>query len=228
MMYAVTARFSPDELVLARMKSRKNIRGAGFSDWGYARLLAKKFNYVNTFYDHKPKLDICNVDWKRWPLESLDFITCTDVLEHIEPPVGRAFDGIRRLLKPGGAAIITVPTSRQPATCERFPDLHQWRIETEGERRVLVNHRRDGRIERFDDLHFHGGGGFTLEFRRFSRRGLIGSVEQAGLRVAAIYDQPIPAYGIPLCEYSFVLVAEKPSGEKDGKDSQQNNLRNVM
>ena len=169
MMYAVTAHFSPDEIILAPMKPRKDIRGVGCSDWGYTDLLAEKFDYVNTFYDREPQLDLCNVDWSRWPPGSVDFITCTDVLEHVEPPIERAFDNMRRLLKPGGVAILTVPTTLEPATREHFPDLHDWRIETEGEQRVVVNRRRDGTIERFDNLCFHGGEGLTLEFRLFSR-----------------------------------------------------------
>ena len=110
MMYAVTAHFSPDEIILARMKPRKDIRGIGCSDWGYTKLLAEKFDYVNTFYDREPRLDLCNVDWSRWPPDSVDFITCTDVLEHVEPPVERTFENMRRLLKPGGVLILTVPT----------------------------------------------------------------------------------------------------------------------
>jgi SAM-dependent methyltransferase len=209
MMYAVTARFSPDEVVLARMKPRKDIRGIGCSDWGYVDLMAEKFDYVNTFYDHEPRLDLCNVDWGRYSPGSIDFITCTDVLEHIEPPVQRTFENMYRLLKPGGVAVLTVPTSLEPATREHFPDIYDWRIATEGKNRVLVNRRRDGGEERYDDLCFHGGEGLTLEFRRFSRQGLIDNVVSAGLRVARLYDTPIEAHAIPLAPENLVLVAEK-------------------
>jgi SAM-dependent methyltransferase len=211
MMYAVTAHFSPEEIILARMKARKDIRGVGCSDWGYTDLLAEKFDYVNTFYDHEPKLDLCDIDWSRWQPGSVDFITCTDVLEHVEPPIEKFFDNIGRLLKPGGAAFLTVPTSLEPDTREHFPHLDDWRIEGEGAKRVLVNRRLDGSIERFDNLCFHGGEGMTLEFRYFSRRGLIESVQQAGLRVAVIYERPIEAHAIPLGPDNFVLVAERPA-----------------
>ena len=211
MMYAVTAHFSPDEIILARMKPRKDIRGVGCSDWGYVDLLAEKFDYVNTFYDREPKFDLCNVDWSRWQPGSVDFITCTDVLEHVEPPVEEIFGNIRRLLKPGGVALLTVPTTLDPATREHFPHLHDWRIEGEGAGRVLVNRRRDGSIERFDNLCFHGGEGLTLEFRFFSRQGLIDSIERGGLRVATIYDRPIEAHAISLCANNLVLVAQKES-----------------
>jgi SAM-dependent methyltransferase len=209
MMYAVAARFSPEEIILGRIKPRKEIRGIGCSDWGYVDMLAEKFDYVNTFYDHEPRLDLCNVDWGRWPPGSVDFITCTDVLEHVEPPIQRTFDNMYRLLKPGGVAILTVPTLLEPATREHFPNLYDWRIETDAEKRVLVNRRRDGTLERFDNLCFHGGEGMTLEFRYFSRDGFLQSVTQAGLRVAKIYETSIEAHAIPLGADNIVLVAEK-------------------
>ena len=210
MMYAVTARFSPDEIILARMAPRKEIRGLGCSNWGYADLLTEKFDYVNTFYDHDPQLDLCNVDWSRWQPESFDFITCTDVLEHIEPPIDKTFENMYRLLKPGGAAIITVPTTLDPVTREHFPNLNDWEIMTEDENRVLVNRLPDGTVERFDDLCFHGDEGMTLEFRYFTRQGLIDCVQRAGLRVAKIHEKSLDAYAIPLGSDNFVLVAEKP------------------
>jgi 2-polyprenyl-3-methyl-5-hydroxy-6-metoxy-1,4-benzoquinol methylase len=213
MMYALTARFSPDETVLARMKPRKDIRGVGCSDWGYTAILAEKFDYVNTFYDESPQLDLCNVDWSRWEANSIDFITCTDVLEHVEPPVDRAFENMFRLLKPGGIAILTVPCSLDARTREHFADLYDWRIEEEGNRRVVVNRRRDGTIDRYDNPCFHGGIGLTLEFRLFSRQGLIDNAERAGLRVANTHDRSIEPYAIPLSDENFVLVAEKPAAE---------------
>jgi SAM-dependent methyltransferase len=209
MMYAVTAHFSPDEIILARMKPRKDIRGIGCSDWGYTDLLAKKFDYVNTFYDHEPRLDLCNVDWLRWPPGSVDFITCTDVLEHIEPPIERTLENMRRLLKPGGVLVLTVPIHTDSGICEYFPNLNEWEIKQEHGERVLVNHRRDGTVERFDNLCFHGGEGFTLEFRRFSRQGTLDMLEKAGFRIAAIHDKPIPAHGLTLFSVDFVVAAEK-------------------
>jgi SAM-dependent methyltransferase len=209
MMYAVADRFSPGEIVLARMKPRKDIRGIGCSDWGYADLLAEKFDYVNTFYDHDPQLDLCNIDWTRYAPGSIDFITCTDVLEHVAPPIEKTFENMRRLLRPGGVAILTVPTSLEPATREHFPQLHDWRIEGENADRVLVNRRSNGDFERFDNLCFHGGEGMTLEFRLFSRQGLLKTIEQAGLRAARIYERTIDAHAIQLGASNFVLVAEK-------------------
>jgi len=211
MMYAVTDRFSPDQLILARMSPKKHIRGIGCSDWGYDKLLGEKFDYVNSFYDREPRLDLHDVDWSAWKPESFDFITCTDVLEHIVAPIETTFENMRRLLKPGGAAFITVPTTLDPETLEHFPNLEDWSIVAEGKQHVLVNRRRDGTVERFDDLCFHGGEGMTLEFRRFSRAGLLESVRRAGLRAAKIHERSIDKFAVPLCEHNFVLVAEKPA-----------------
>ena len=74
---------------------------------------------------------------------------------------------------------------------------------------MLVNRRRDGTIERFDNLCFHGGEGFTLEFRVFSRHGLLESVEKAGFRVAEIYEKIAGGLTASPLGEQFVLVAEK-------------------
>ena len=207
MMYAVTARFSPDEAVLSRM-SRGTLRGLGCSDWGYAGYLAEKFDYVNTFYDRDPQLDLCDVDWKRWPAGSFDFITCTDVLEHVEPPVERTFENLRRLLRPGGAAILTVPILPATAAAEHFPRLHDWRIEGQGQSRPgEPPPRRRGRTVRRS--LFPRRRGDHPRVPRFSRQGLLETIRRAGLRAAAIHQTPVEAHAVPLGPSNFVLVAER-------------------
>jgi 2-polyprenyl-3-methyl-5-hydroxy-6-metoxy-1,4-benzoquinol methylase len=214
-MYALTAHFSPDEMILAAMTPRKEIRGVGCSDWGYVQLLEEKFDYINTFYDEAPQLDLLNVDWSLWRPESFDFITCTDVLEHVAPPIDAAFQNMYRLLKPGGVAIITVPCRLEPDTREHFPDLHDWRIEkTKDNKRVLIDRRHDGTLRQYDDLCFHGGVGLTLEFRHFSRQGLVDTIEKAGFRMAKIHDQSVEPFGFPLGEGNLIHVAEKPGGSR--------------
>ena len=82
---------------------------------------------------------------------------------------------MRRLLKPGGLAIVTVPWRPGGATEEHFPRLHRWEVVGAGSDRVLRNITEDGQRETFDDLVFHGGDGTTLEMRVFSWDDLIGS-----------------------------------------------------
>ena len=57
-----------------------------------------------------------------------DFIIASDVFEHIAPPVSRAFVNARRLLKPGGVMIFSVPFSLEADTVERFPELFDYRL----------------------------------------------------------------------------------------------------
>ena len=68
----------------------KGIRGIGMSDApGLADRLAEKFDYTNTFYHQAPRLDITNPDAR--DLASYDFILSSEVMEHVPPPVERAF-----------------------------------------------------------------------------------------------------------------------------------------
>ena len=87
--------------------------------------------------------------------------------------MSRAFANARRLLKPHGIFIFSVPYSLDQETLEHFPDLHDYRlVEKDGAWR-LENRTSDGRRQVFSDLVFHGGPGSTLEMRLFSRNGLI-------------------------------------------------------
>src|SRR5262252_566293 len=66
-------------LILAGFPKLKAIRGLGMTDKEcYAKLLAEKFDYVNTYYDREPRLDIR----ERHPDQSgaYDFIISADVL----------------------------------------------------------------------------------------------------------------------------------------------------
>ena len=58
------------------------------------------------------------------------------------------------------------------AVREHFPDLYDYSIAQLKNDWVLVNRTRDGRLETFDKLVFHGGPGSTLEMRVFSERTL--------------------------------------------------------
>lgn len=128
MMYAVASRFSPNEMTLARIGRRKEIRGLGICDGDYALLLAKKFRYVNTYCDKAPRLDPSNVDWLRWNAGTFDFITCGDVLGLMKLPVDRAFENMHRLLKPGGVAFLPVP--RPSDSSDRQPgSLRHWLVD---------------------------------------------------------------------------------------------------
>ena len=154
---------------------RPDLKGVGMSDWdGYARPLARTLGYQNTFYDIEPRLDIIRI----MPSQegSLDFVMSADVLEHVAPPVSVAFDNLKRLLKPGGVLVLSVPYSLNKETVEHFPELHDYRIVKKGANFILENTTRDGHKQVFKDLVLHGGAGVTVEMRVFAEASLIGEL----------------------------------------------------
>ena len=202
-------------LPLAEFPLRRDIRGVGLSDWeGYAGPLAERLDYTNTYYHREPRLDITDVD------DTLagrhDFVLSSDVFEHVAPPVSRAFAGARRLLKPGGVIVLTVPYAVETSeTREHFPDLYQWSVGQEPDGGwVLVNRRRDGGEERFTDLVFHGGAGATLEMRLFSRDSLIAELIDAGFRDVHVAAEPLPEWGVLWPgSWSLPIVARSSASE---------------
>jgi SAM-dependent methyltransferase len=176
---------------------RKDIRGVDLSDWvEYATRLADVVDYTNTYYHQEPQLDITRIGDDI--AGSCDFIISTDVFEHVLPPVSLAFEGARRLLKPGGLLVMTVPYALEFShTREHFPDLHEWTLEGDtfnGFR--LRNRRRDGVEEVFDDLVFHGGPGSTLEMRLFSHDSLLAELRAAGFSDVRVASEDLPEIGV--------------------------------
>ena len=184
----------------------------GMSDWpGYSIPLGKKFSYQNTYYHKEPRFDI-----KEVPPDiqnTYDFIISSDVFEHLEPPVSPAFVNLNRLLKPGGVVIFTVPyVPDQEETLEHFPDLNEFTIQVdEYGKYTLKNITRTGEIQVSDQLVFHGGEGFTLEMRLFSKKSLSREFERAGFHKITFYEEPFPGFGICQEEkWSLPLSARKP------------------
>ena len=207
MAYLVTREVLGRALALPDVPVRKDIAGIGLSDaHAYAQPLAEKFDYENTYYHTDPRVDISDIDAAR--AGRYDFLIASDVFEHVLPPVARAFENARRLLKPGGKFIFTVPFTLEPETCEHFPDLHDWSLaETDGTW-TLTNRTRDGREERFSDLVFHGGPGSTLEMRVFSRAALERAFRDAGFARVRIANEPYLPFGIHWPEpWSVPMVA---------------------
>jgi SAM-dependent methyltransferase len=184
-------------LAIPDWPSRKDIRGIGLSDCDqYAERLAARLDYTNTHYDREPRLDITDV--ADAIAGTCDFVISSDVFEHVAPPVSRAFVGARRLLKPGGLLMLTVPYAIETSdTREHFPALYRWALRTgPGGDPVLENRRRDGTEERFTDLVFHAGPGFTLEMRLFSRGSLLAELRSAGFHDIRIAADPMPDIGV--------------------------------
>ncbi|HKW80227.1 MAG TPA: class I SAM-dependent methyltransferase [Casimicrobiaceae bacterium] len=194
-------------IALPDLPPLRDLIGIGLSDApAYAGPLAAKLGYTNTFFHAMPRLDIAAVPDDR--AAEADFIVASDVFEHVAPPVARAFANARRLLKPRGVMIFSVPYSLDADTVEHFPELHDWRlVETEGRWR-LENRTTDGRDQVFTDLVFHGGPGTTLEMRLFSRAGLEREFAAAGFARMRVADQACPEFGIVWPEpWSVPMVA---------------------
>jgi SAM-dependent methyltransferase len=180
---------------LPDLPQRRDLRGLGLSDSRtYARPLRRTFSYTNTYFHTRPKLDITNVADRHDA--TYDFIISSDVFEHVAPPVARAFSGARRLLKPGGVFVFSVPFSLDADTIEHFPDLHDYRVIESPAGWRLENRTADGRDQTFTGLVFHGGPGTTLEMRVFSRAGLEREFAAAGFSRMRVADEPFLKYGI--------------------------------
>lgn len=167
-------------LILPDFPRAKGVRGLGMSDWdGYATGFAKVFSYTNTFLHQDPRLDISR------PLPDLhrgdsNFVVCSEVLEHIAPPVQTAVDNLAAMLKPGGFLVLTIPYAQGQPTREHFPDFTAGKlVEVEGTW-GFVYRTRDGGLRLGTDLVFHGGPGDVLEMRQFGLADVVAMLERAG------------------------------------------------
>jgi hypothetical protein len=192
--YALSVGLFGKPLAIPDFPKVPQFTGLGLSDWeGYANRLSKRLAYRNTFLHRRPLLDITN------PPSELagkhDFLISIDVFEHIPPPVDRAFIGAAQLLKPGACLILSVPYTLHESTVEHFPGLYQFELVKALGGFCLLNRRRDGTLEVFDGLNFHGGPGHTLEMRLFSKAGLLGQLAAAGFGQIEIVSEDL-AWGI--------------------------------
>jgi len=207
MVYLVTLECLGVPALLPALRPRRDVRGLGLSDAeAYAAPLARKFDYENTYYHKAPRLDITEVD----PAHEgrYDFLIASDVFEHVAPPVSRAFANARRLLKPGGKFIFTVPFEHEGDPIEHFPDLHEWSLAERDGRWTLTNVTHDGVTQTFDDLVFHGGPGSTLEMRVFSRDSVARAFLDAGFARVRVADDTFLPFGIHWSDpWSVPIVA---------------------
>jgi SAM-dependent methyltransferase len=192
---------------LPDLQRRLPFRGIGLSDSRkYAKPLARKFAYTNTRFDARPILDITNVAPEHDA--RYDFMIASDVFEHVAPPVERAFSNARRMLKPAGVLIFTVPFTLEPDTIEHFPLLHKYRVYKTRDGWRLENCDATGRVHVHDRLVFHGGPGSTLEMRLFSRAALEREFAKAGFARVYVAGEACPEFGIEWPEpWSLPMVA---------------------
>jgi len=196
-------------LTLPERPPLKGIRGMGMSDPSMlATPFAEKFDYVNTFYHQAPYLDVtapAETDQGRY-----DFIVSSEVMEHVPPPIEDAFANLCRMLKPDGLLLLTVPYGHQEKTVEHFPELYEYGLVSLGGRPVLVNRRRDGTTEVFENLCFHGGDGSTVELRIFADHVLKKMLIGAGFSEVHFATENVPEFGVNHTEtWGLPIVARK-------------------
>jgi SAM-dependent methyltransferase len=141
---------------------------------------------------------------------TLDFLICTEVFEHVPPPVSRAFENARRLLKSNGVLIFSTPYGLQAETWEHFPQLHQYELIKRDGGTALINTTADGHRQEFRNLIFHGGPGATLEMRMASLNSLRREFVAAGFAEPRIYAEDMSAYGICWAEPWSLPMAARP------------------
>jgi SAM-dependent methyltransferase len=194
-------------LTLADFPEDRHIRGIGLSDWEiYAERLEKKLGYTNTFYHREPRLDIGALDPA---LEGrFDFVIASDVFEHVAPPISNSFLNVRRLLKDTGVLVFSVPFQPDVPTVEHFPELYEYSMERDSGGYVLRNRTRDGRLQEYRDLHFHGGLGSTVEMRVFGYDDLVRHLHDAGFSHLFPLNRPYFEFGIVHASaFSYPMLA---------------------
>ncbi|HEY7333528.1 MAG TPA: methyltransferase domain-containing protein [Bryobacteraceae bacterium] len=196
-------------MALPEFPALKSIRGIGMSDSPeLAARLAEKFDYTNTFYHQAPFFDVTHPDDR--DIGRFDFIFSSEVMEHVPGPVADAFGSLARLLKPDGVLLLTTPYTIDGKTAEHFPELHEYTLAAPGGQTVLINRRRDGEVEIFQNLTFHGGHGSTLELRVFSEESLRQILDRAGFPCVHVASESFSEFGVTHSEtWSLPIAARK-------------------
>lgn len=162
---------------LSDLITNSKIRGIGISDHKkIATTLAKKFDYVNTYFHKAPHLDLTSVDASIICSGTADFLICSDVLEHIPAPIETALQGIYCMLAKGGVAIISVPYKSFGSNDEFYPDLVSY--EVQGNQISWVDSLGVSHID--TEPEFHGGSGQTLAFRLWALSDLKKALHEVG------------------------------------------------
>jgi hypothetical protein len=197
------------KLALSEFPRVRSLRGLGVTDANqYASQLAGKLDYRNTFYDREPRFDLANPP--EHELGQFDFIIASEILEHVPPPVERAFQSAAQLLKPSGVLIVTVPYSLESSMREHYPDLHQFGFAAVGDEHVLVNRSKAGKIQVFERPVFHASGNDTsLEMREFSEKNLIALLLAAGFNDVKIWAEHYAPFGVVHLEPCSLPIAAR-------------------
>jgi SAM-dependent methyltransferase len=210
LLYALSMELFGTPLTLPDFPRIKSIRGLGTSDSNsYALMLGDRLDYRNTFFDREPRFDVTNP--AREEFGKYDFITSSEVFEHVLPPVVNALRNCRDLLRDNGVLVFTMPYSIEPESLEHYPDLHQFGLAEVGGEKVLVNRTAAGEWQVFENPVFHRGiTGDALEVRQLNETALRALLAAAGFDDVMIYSGSYPQFGVVQNEaWSLPIAARK-------------------
>lgn len=202
--------FAAQRTAKKRFFRKKNLSIVGVSDGAPIESAFKdRFGsiYKNFEFHTEPFLDITKVDDT---LESTtEIVTCSEVLEHVQPPINLAFLGLFKLLKPGGWLILSVP-HRGTASLheEHFPIMKNSELINEPVQ-MLRGIDLEGNEREFLELVFHGGAGATLEYRVFSETSLKNYLGESGFKNIKAQSN-MRLIGCIWEPWSRVWVAQRP------------------
>jgi len=234
-LYALSLELFGVPLILPDFPVLKGLRGLGLTDRDcYAQHLIRCFDYRNTYYDAEPRLDIATEDG--YPEGTLDFITSSEVFEHVQPPLVAALKNAHRMLGPRGVLVFTTPwgLDEGPASMEHFPALDDFGLAQLRSGPVLVNRTAEGRLQLFENLIFHIGLTPALEMRRVTAKEIRRMFAEAGFSELRFYTDEYPPFGIRHPEpWSLPLAARKQPNHFDQNVraelmAQFGELRNVV
>lgn len=181
----------------------------GVSDGSLIENTLKRFyksRYQNYHYHKEPKLDITKVPSTLYA--TADIISCSEVLEHVAPPINLAFVGLEKILKEKGILVMSVPHSDSHGIhIEHFPIMTTYRLLSQ-DPTTLFGILPNGEEVKFKNLVFHGGEGFTLEYRIFSAKSIRDHLAKVGF-IGAHPNRNFRSFGIVWEKWSRVWIAQK-------------------
>jgi SAM-dependent methyltransferase len=168
--------------------------------------LQSKVAFTNTYFHQFPRLDL-----RSPPPElvgALEFVICSDVLEHVPPPIESALHGMFSCIRPDGFAVVTVPVAGA-TTDEYYPGIVDFEVREDDGSHVVEWTDADGAHHIDPEPDMHGGSGQTLAFRSCAAADIAERLRAVGFD--PVWEPPpIPELGIFPIENPGVFLARRP------------------
>ena len=197
--------FRNEGVPLIEQKPRPDVKSLGMSDSdSYAKLLAEKLTYVNTYQHQPPLLDVCDPRSVE-QFNEYDLIVSSDVIEHTRDPPHIVLRRMRQMLSEDGIVVLSTPTYDLRDSIEWYPNAKNLEVLTQNDRHIVKWQNQRGVTYVDDHPNFHGGPGDTLEMRISTPDGLFAAARQAGFSHHTLefdesvgYIWPLTATGDPV------------------------------